>query len=96
MIPITTKDNVKSKASLLSSPKNVSLSLNSIPYISSFETNLLIILFRLIHLYSAYTVLTLYKYLCSFVLPFHSFAFMDVVILFYIFSIYGRILLFFN
>ncbi len=32
-------------------------------------------------LYSAYSVLTLYKSQCSFVLPFESFAFMDVVIL---------------
>ncbi len=48
--------------------------------LSSSATNLLTILFRLLQLYSAYSVLTLYK--CKFhVLQFQSFAFMDVVIL---------------
>ena len=36
---------------------------------------------RLILLYSDYSVLTLYKCICSFVLPFQTFACMDVVIL---------------
>ena len=58
-----------------SSPKNVRISLINILFLCSFATNLLTILFRLIHLYSAYSVLTLYKSLCLFVLPFQSFAY---------------------
>ena len=37
------------------------MSLNNILYLSSFATNILTILFRLIQLYSACSVLTLYK-----------------------------------
>ena len=45
---LTTKLYVIGEASLQSSPKNASMSLNS------FATNLLAILFIFIHLYSAY------------------------------------------
>ena len=55
---------------------NVSMSLNS-PCI--FVTNLLTIFIALIHLYYAFSVLTILKLM--FVLPFHSFTLMDVVIL---------------
>ena len=76
---MTTKYIVKSEASLKSSPENVSMSLNNILYLSSFSVDLLLILFcsTFIHLYYDYSVLPL----CSFILPFQSFTFMDVVIL---------------
>ena len=52
-------------------------------FLSSFSSDLLTILFRstFIHLYSDYSVLTLYKCKWPVVLPFQSFASMDVVIL---------------
>ena len=46
-----------------------------------FCTNLRIILPKLKYSNFVYSVLTLYKSLCSFIIPFQSFAFMDVVIL---------------
>ena len=55
------------------------MSSNSVMYFSCFATNLLSTLFSLIYQCSAYSILTLYKCLCSFVLPFQSFTFMDVV-----------------
>ena len=75
LIPGTTKDNIISEAILKSSPKSVRMSKNIIKQFF----NLLRLLH--IHLYSDYSVMTLYKSLCSFVLPFLSFAFMDFVIL---------------
>ena len=75
--PITSRYNVISEASTKSSPKNVSMSLNSVCILAVLPT----ILLTNIHLYSsAYLVLTL-KGLCSFVLLLWSFSFMDVVII---------------
>ena len=75
--PITSRYNVISEASPKSSPKNVSMSLNSVCILAVLPT----ILLTNIHLYSsAYLVLTL-KGLCSFVLLLWSFSFMDVVII---------------
>ena len=51
LIPRATKCNFRSKASLLSSHKEESMSLNIIMYYSSFSTNLLAILFWLLYIY---------------------------------------------
>ena len=51
LIPRTTKYNVISEASLLSSLKNVSMYLNIILYLISFSTNLITILFHLLYIY---------------------------------------------
>ena len=48
------------------------MSLHSIIYLCSFATNLLIILFRLMHESAAYSVLTLYKFYCSFFFHFRA------------------------
>ncbi len=56
LIPVTTRYNVKSKSALQSSSKNVSMSLDRFLYFSSLATNLLTILFILLHLYSAYFI----------------------------------------
>ncbi len=76
LITITIRCNIISEATLVSSPKNVSMSLQSILNLRSFETNLRIILSKLL-----LTVLTLNKSYCSSVIPFQSLAFKDVVIL---------------
>ena len=86
LIFFLTKYNVISESSVQSSPKYVSMSLH---YSESkrFCNKFTYYLFIFINLYSAYSVLTLYMCLCSFVLLFilETFAFMDIDI---IFSIY--------
>ena len=53
IIPFISRYNVKSEASLYLSPNNVSISLNSNLYLSSFATNLHTSLLAQINLYSA-------------------------------------------
>ena len=49
------------RSTLMIKSKNVSMSLNSNLYLISFATNLITILFRLIHVSSAYSALPQYK-----------------------------------
>ena len=53
-IPRTTKYNIICETSLKLSPKNTSMSFKQCPVLNSFEINLLTILLKLVHLYSAY------------------------------------------